>query len=222
MRLNPCASFSERYLNGSCSSGPSAIQPAAMCKASTTWSLRSSSSTSSSTLVSTSCSILSVTCCRCDSLPFFLLRELLLIEHFYTQHDSRAGGFMTASFREWTPGPLEIVFSFVSNLVALLFPRLFLPSVRPHFGQIWIFQTRSVFNCALEHYLSKLVIRLWEQGLQMHKHLTDPLPGPPPPFPFPKQVFLLMFHLFFLGKFLKWKWPNLLKNLKKKLKVMIN
>lgn len=149
-----------RYLSGSSSSGPSAIPPAATCKASTTWSRPSSSSTSSSTLVSTSCSVLSVTGCRCDSLPFVLMQELLLIEHFYTRHDSRAGGFTTTSLREWTPGPREIVLSFVSILVALLFPPLFLPSVGPHFSQIWILQTRFVFNCALEHNLSNAVIRL--------------------------------------------------------------
>ena len=70
-KLNPCFWSFWRYSNGSYSSGPSAIQPAATCKASMTWSLRSLSSTSSSTLVSFSRSILSVTCCQCDSLPFF-------------------------------------------------------------------------------------------------------------------------------------------------------
>lgn len=81
-----------RYLNGSSSSGPSAIPPAATCRASTTWSRPSLSSTSSSTLVSASCSVFSVTGCRRDSLPFVLMQALLLIEHFYTRHDSRAGG----------------------------------------------------------------------------------------------------------------------------------
>lgn len=67
---------------------------------------------------------------------------------------------MTTSFREWTRGPREIVLSFVSILVALLFPLLFLPSVGPHFSQTWILQTRLGFNCALEHKFSKAVIRL--------------------------------------------------------------
>lgn len=84
--------FLSRYLNGSSSSGPSAIPPAATCKASTTWSRRSSSSTSSSTLVSASCSALSVTGRRCDSLPFVLMQELLLIEPFHTRRGFRAGG----------------------------------------------------------------------------------------------------------------------------------
>lgn len=155
-KLNPCVWSFWRYSSGSYSSGPSAIQPAATCKASTTWSLRSLSSTFSSTLVSSSRSILSVTCCRSDSLLFFFFIARLASNRAFLHPARLQGrGFMTSSFREWTPRPLEIVFSFVSNLVALLFPLLFRPSVHPHFSQIWIFQTWSVFNCALEHYLSK-------------------------------------------------------------------
>lgn len=96
----------------------------------------------------------------CDTLPmwqfsFFFIARLASNRAILHLARLQGGGFMTTSFREWTPGPLEIVFSFVSNRFALLFPLLFLLSVHPHFSQIWIFQTRSVFNCALEHYLSK-------------------------------------------------------------------
>lgn len=93
-----------RYLNGSSSSGPSAIPPAATCRASTTWSRPSLSSTSSSTLVSASCSVFSVTGCRRDSLPFVLMQALLLIEHFYTRHDSRAGGVDDNKSQRTDPG----------------------------------------------------------------------------------------------------------------------
>lgn len=47
-----CVFVCVRYLSGSCLSGPSATLPAAMCKASTTWSRHSLSSTSLSTSVS--------------------------------------------------------------------------------------------------------------------------------------------------------------------------
>lgn len=99
-----------RYLNGSYSSGPSAIQPAATCKASTTWSLRSLSSTFSSTLVSSSRSILSVTLCRCDSLLFFSLQDLVLIEHFYTRHDFRAEGSWQEVSENQPQDPLRLCF----------------------------------------------------------------------------------------------------------------
>lgn len=85
-----------RYLSGSCLSGPSATQPAATCKASTTWSRRSSSSTSSSTSVSVacpscplcppftvtfSCLMFCVICSRGENQPSLVLKVLLSTVH---------------------------------------------------------------------------------------------------------------------------------------------
>lgn len=65
-----CMFVCVRFLNGSCSSGPFGTQPAATCKASTTWSRRSLSSTFLSTLVSSISLNLFAVSCWCDSLLF--------------------------------------------------------------------------------------------------------------------------------------------------------
>lgn len=154
-----------RYLNGSYSSGPSAIQPAVMCKASTTWSLRSLSSTSSSTLVSSSSSIFSVTRCRCDSLPFFSLQDLLLIEHFYTWHDFRVEGSWQQVLENEPRDPLRLCF---------LLSRIALPfcSLSCFFHLSTLISVRSgsfrldLCLIVLWNTIYPRRIRVWEPGLQ--------------------------------------------------------
>lgn len=165
-KLNPCVWSFWRYSSGSYSSGPSAIQPAATCKASTTWSLRSLSSTFSSTLVSSSRSILSVTCCRSDSLLFFFsLQDLLLIEHFYTRHDFRAEGSWHQVSENEPQDPLRLCF--LSSRISLPFCSL---SCFVHLSTLISVRSGSfrldLCLIVLWNTIYPSMIRLWEPGLQ--------------------------------------------------------
>lgn len=150
--LTVCLCLYVRYLSGSCLFGPSATQPAATCKASTTWSRRSSSSTSLSTSVSAvspscpffrlftltfSCLMFCVICSRSENQPSPVLKVLLST----VQSGTFAAGeiqftywFITTGHKESTLVPLrQSLFSHLSGRwtpptvlqCALLFPFVF-------------------------------------------------------------------------------------------------
>lgn len=167
LSLCVCLCVCVRFLSGSCLSGQSATQPAATCKASTTWSHPSLLSTSSNTSVSAISLISCVICYWCDDLHFYCKscspqwRVTLYAGTTWGNQpcDPSRRSFFSQLSSQWTP-------------LCLCFLSLFF-----HLSAFLLFrsplQTQFVFKCACEHYLSKpsgltLTIRLWEHDLQAH------------------------------------------------------